>query len=236
MKKSRKRIRIFAIVVFLLLASPIALVYATTNTWSSGYYYQYADNSMLGLTAGVSATYTSPAINNGYNVSFTDLSVAGASAVSTTITLVASNITLSSFDSSGSLTYVVTGGLGSQSFTLASKPSSVTVDGSVVAEGSGWSYSGGSLTVTGASSSVVASFAASPTSSVDSSVASSVLSSAQVMATLLALVGILGGLGVAARVAEEDSSMEDSYGFIVGYVVAIAFLVIMYLIFLGWGA
>jgi hypothetical protein len=62
------------------------------------------------------------------------------------------DVTISAWFSVGWLNYTV-GSLGTQQVNNGSKPTSVTLDGAKKGEGDGWSYSGGTVTVIGASAS-----------------------------------------------------------------------------------
>jgi hypothetical protein len=70
-----------------------------------------------------------------------------------TVTSVGANIVINSFNAT-QIAYTVSGGGGSQAFTVKTAPTSVEIDGAVVASGDGWNYLNGEVTVTGATASV----------------------------------------------------------------------------------
>ena len=76
-----------------------------------------------------------------------------------------------------------------------------------------------------------------PTPPPSTPITSSVNTSAQIMAALLVIVGIFGGLGIAIRSSNEEGQPSEGslLNPIIGYVLCIAFLAIMALIFAGWG-
>jgi hypothetical protein len=63
------------------------------------------------------------------------------------------DLTVNAFHSSGWLNYSVSSS-GTQEINYATKPNTVYIDGSITGEGAGWSYSGNTVTVTTATSSV----------------------------------------------------------------------------------
>jgi hypothetical protein len=72
-----------------------------------------------------------------------------------TVTAIGSNIVINSYNLNSSISYAVSGS-GSQTFSVNKPPTSVDIDG--VPASTGWSYSNGEITVTGATSSVVMNF------------------------------------------------------------------------------
>jgi len=72
-----------------------------------------------------------------------------------TVTAIDANIVISSYNSNSSISYAVSGS-GNQTFSVNKSPASVDIDG--IPASTGWSYSNGEITVTGATSSVVMNF------------------------------------------------------------------------------
>jgi hypothetical protein len=72
-----------------------------------------------------------------------------------TVTAIGANIVISSYNPNSGISYAVSGS-GSQTFSVNKPPTSVDIDGTQTS--TGWSYSNGEITVTGATSSVVMNF------------------------------------------------------------------------------
>ena len=72
-----------------------------------------------------------------------------------TATTIGANIVISSYDPNSDISYVVSG-IGSQTFSVNEAPASVIIDGTPAS--TGWNYSNGEITVTGAASSVSINF------------------------------------------------------------------------------
>jgi hypothetical protein len=72
-----------------------------------------------------------------------------------TVTAIGANIVISNYDPNSIISYAVSG-FGSQTFSVNKSPTSVDIDG--IPASTGWSYSNGEITVTGATSSVAMNF------------------------------------------------------------------------------
>jgi hypothetical protein len=77
-----------------------------------------------------------------------------------TVTAVGANIVISNYNSTGEISYTVSGSGGSQAFLVNTAPVSVYINGNTTPApiGDGWTYSNGEVTVTGATSQVTINF------------------------------------------------------------------------------
>lgn len=90
---------------------------------------------------------------NGDTVKLSDLNLNGV-ASNLTAASVGANIVITNYNPDTALSYSVSQSGGAQTFLVNSKPTSVVVDGALIKNGQGWSYSKGEVTVTDAALSV----------------------------------------------------------------------------------
>ncbi len=112
--------------------------------------------SFLG-SSGFNTTFANPITLAAYNqtgnlLRFYNLTLNGYTS-NLTVSSVGANIVIGNSNST-SLSYTVNAGGGTQTFLLNTQPTSVIIDGASVANGHGWSYLNGVVTVTGATKSV----------------------------------------------------------------------------------
>jgi hypothetical protein len=109
---------------------------------------------------GNSVSFSNSITLNGFSqygnaLTFKNLSLNGVTS-NFTVTAINANIVISNFNPNSSISYTVSGS-GSQTFTVNKPPTTVDINGNQPS-GSGWSYSNGEITVTGATSSAVINF------------------------------------------------------------------------------
>jgi calcineurin-like phosphoesterase family protein len=119
---------------------------ANTNFWGAN------DKSVSFTNTATMSGFS----QNGTELTFKNLTLNGVSS-NFTVTTLNANIQISNYNPDSSISYTVSG-MGSQTFTVNKPAASVYIDGKKTLNGSGWSYSNGEITVTGATSSVVMNF------------------------------------------------------------------------------
>jgi hypothetical protein len=110
-------------------------------------------------SSGFTTSFASPITLASYNQTFDllrlySLALNGAT-YNVTMSTVGSNIVINTY-SSNNIQYTVTRGNGTQTFQVASTPTSVTIDGGTpqTLPSSNWNYTNGTVTVTGATQTV----------------------------------------------------------------------------------
>lgn len=142
--------------LLLMLANVSVATYTHTNIWSTDLVFGLESYS---TTIGFDEELymQSFTFNNGTSIDFTNVMLDGKNVESLSLSTQSANMTVTSLKPKR-ITYTVTGS-GTQTVNLNSQePKQVWIDGSRALEGAGWTYSGGVVTVTGASSSVTLSF------------------------------------------------------------------------------
>src|SRR5690554_5633695 len=153
----KNRCNYILICVFALFLAAASTASAQVN-WDSYYVYTLGNGANIGLAEGVTATYTSAA-NTGDQIEFSDLNVNSAGATDFNISSTV-DLRINSLTPNTQFIYTVTGS-GTQTFS-SPQPTYVLINDTLRAEGDGWTYTDGHVTVTGSTSYVAMSYTSTP--------------------------------------------------------------------------